>query len=443
MAHLGKHAVVIGASMGGLLAARALVDYYDEVTVLERDALPEAHEPRQGVPQGRHAHGLLARGREVLDQFFPGLSEEMVGQGAVYGDVVDEVLWFNHGVYLRNAPSVLQGLLISRPMLEDGVRRRVLQLPNLRLLEHSDAVEPVLDRVQGRVTGIRARLQRDAGNTQTINADLVVDASGRGSHSPTWLDALGYAKPREEGIQVQIGYMTRLYRRRPEHLAGKQAVIIAACQPGWRFGVILAQEDERWIVTLGGYLGDRPPPDEAGYIEFARSLPKPEIFEVIKGAEPLTLLTPYQFSANLRRHYEELSCFPEGLLVFGDALCSFNPIYGQGMTVACTEALALQECLAAGSQGIARRFFQASSKLIDIPWQIAVGGDLQHPAVEGKRTAQVQFINWYLAKLFQAAEHDAVLATRFLEVANLMKPPPSLMAPHIALRVWKGRRAAA
>src|SRR5246127_5985529 len=129
MAHLGKHAVVIGASMGGLLAARALVDYYEEVTVLERDTLPETHEPRKGVPQGRHAHGLLARGREVLDQFFPGFSEEMVGQGAVYGDVVDQVLWFNHGVYLRNAPSVLQGLLISRPMLEDGAAPRGSPLP--------------------------------------------------------------------------------------------------------------------------------------------------------------------------------------------------------------------------------------------------------------------------------------------------------------------------
>ena len=122
MAHLGRHAIVIGASMRGLLAARALADHYNEVTVLERDALPEAHEPRKGVPQGRHAHGLLARGCEVLDQLFPGLSEEMVAQGAVYGDVVDQVLWFNHGVYLRNAPSTLLGLLISRPMLEDGMR---------------------------------------------------------------------------------------------------------------------------------------------------------------------------------------------------------------------------------------------------------------------------------------------------------------------------------
>jgi 2-polyprenyl-6-methoxyphenol hydroxylase-like FAD-dependent oxidoreductase len=443
MAHFRRHAIVIGASMGGLLAARALADHYAEVTVLERDALPETREPRKGVPQGRHAHGLLARGREILDQLFPGLSEEMVAQGAIYGDVVDQVLWFNHGVYLRNTPSTLLGLLISRPMLEDGVRRRALQLPNLRLLEHSDALEPVFDRIEGRVTGVRVRRQPDSGDVETIDADLVVDASGRGSHGAAWLDALGYAKPREEGVQVHVGYMTRLYRRRPEHLPGKQAIVMAACRPGWRFGVILAQEDERWIVTMGGYLGDHPPIDEAGYIEFARSLPKSEIFEVIKDAEPLTSLTPYQFSANLRRHYEELSRFPEGLLVFGDALCSFNPIYGQGMTVACTEALALQECLAAGPRGIARRFFPAASKLIDIPWQMAVGSDLQHPAVAGKRTAQVRFINWYLAKLFQAAQHDAVLATRFLEVANLMKQPPSLMEPRIAVRVWKGSRAAA
>src|SRR6516165_3829472 len=211
MAHLGRHAIVIGASMGGLLAARALADHYDEVTVLERDTLPEAHEPRKGVPQGRHAHGLLARGREVLEQLFPGLSEEMVAQGAVYGDVVDQVLWFNHGVYLLNSPSALLGLLISRPMLEDGVRRRLLQLPNVRLVEHSDALEPVFDGAAGRVTGVRVQLQRDSDGAETMGADLVVDASGRGSHSPAWLDALGYAKPREEAVQVQIGYMTRLY----------------------------------------------------------------------------------------------------------------------------------------------------------------------------------------------------------------------------------------
>jgi 2-polyprenyl-6-methoxyphenol hydroxylase-like FAD-dependent oxidoreductase len=438
-----KHAIVIGASMGGLLAARALADYYGEVTVVERDALPDVYEPRKGVPQGRHAHGLLARGREVLEQLFPGFTEEMVAQGATSGDIVDKVLWFNHGFYLCNSPSKLFGLAISRPMLEGNVRRRLLQLPNVRLRERCAVLEPTFDRAQGRVTGVRVQSQGGSGGAQVMNADFVVDASGRGSSSPAWLDAWGYPKPREELIKINLGYVTRQYRRLPEHLRGKSGAIIAACPPDWRFGVILSQEGDRWIVTLGGYLGDHAPTDDNGFVDFARSLQKPEIFDLVRVAEPLCPLMPYQFSANLRRHYEELSRFPAGFLVFGDALCSFNPVYGQGMTVACMEALALRECLAAGTQEIAGRFLRAASQLIDIPWQIAVGSDLQHPRVEGKRTTQVRFINWYIAKLYRAAQDDAVLASRFLEVANLMRRPAALFDPQIAFRVWKGNRAPA
>jgi 2-polyprenyl-6-methoxyphenol hydroxylase-like FAD-dependent oxidoreductase len=441
MERRGKQAIVIGGSIGGLLAARVLAYFYDAVTVFERDALPDTYEPRKGVPQGRHAHGLLARGREVLDELFPGFSEDAVSQGAIYGDVVDDVLWFNYGVYLHNTPSSLKGLLISRPMLEELVRRSVLRLPNVRLQEQTEILEPICDRIAGRVTGVRA--QSLAGATEAIDCDLLVDASGRGSKSPIWLEALGYAKPREDSIRVDIGYMTRFYRRRPEHLPGKQAVILGACRPDWRFGVVLAQEQDRWIVTLGGYFGDYAPSDDAGYIEFARGLQKPDIFEVIRDAEPLTPLTPYRFAANLRRYYEELTRFPEGFLVFGDGLCSFNPIYGQGMTVASMEALALRQCLAVGSQEIAGRFFRAARPLIDIPWQIAVGSDLQHPDVEGKRPAQVRFVNWYLEKLFRAAQRDGRLATSFLEVANLLKQPTSLMDPKVAFLVWKGNHTTA
>lgn len=191
-------------------------------------------------------------------------------------------------------------------------------------------------------------------------------------------------------------------------------------------------------MTIGGYLGDQVPPDNSGFVEFARSLPKPEIFDVVKAAEPLSPLMPYQFNANMRRRYEELPSFPDGFLVFADAICSFNPVYGQGMTVACLEALALDKCLAAGADGLAGRFFRAASRLIDVPWQIAVNSDLQHPRVEGRRMLQIRFINWYIAQLYHAGQHDGVLATRFVEVANLMRQPEALLAPSIALRVWKG-----
>jgi len=439
MAHLGKHAIVIGASMGGLLAGRALADYYDEVTLVDRDALPLAREPRKGVPQGRHTHGLLARGREVLEELFPGFTAEMVAEGAVSGDVANDVLWFNHGFYLSNVHSELSGLAISRPMLENGARRRVLQLPNVRIRQRCNVLRPICDRDHNRVTGVEVAPRDGSDSVEMISSDLVVDASGRGSRSPLWLDALGYAKPREEQIKVNIGYKTRLYRRRSEDLHGKLGAIIAACRPDWRFGVILAQEGERWTVSLGGYFGDEAAADDFGFIEFARSLPKREVFEVIKDAEPLGPILPYQFSTNQRRYYEELSRFPECFVVCADALCSFNPIYGQGMTVASTEALKLGESVTKGSDGIGRRFFRAAGRLIDNPWQIAVGSDLQHERVEGKRTAQVRFVNWYIARLFQSANRDPVLATKFLEVANLTKAPSTLLSPAVAVRVWKGQ----
>jgi len=439
MGRLGSHAIVIGASMSGLLAGRALAEYYDKVTLVDRDATPLDCEPRKGVPQGRHTHGLLARGREVLEQLFPGFTDEIVAQGAVPGDLGEAVLWFNHGHYLCNAHSALAGLAVSRPMLENAVRRRVCQLSNVRIRQRCEVLGPICDADHGRVTGVEVAPHEGSVAVERMNGDLVVDASGRGSRCPAWLEGLGYAKPREERIKVNIGYRTRLYRRRPEHLPGKMAAIIAACPPDWHFGAILAQERERWTVSLGGYLDDEVPTDDSGYTEFARRLPQSEIFDVIRDAEPLGPILTYNFSTNQRRYYEELSRFPEGLLIFGDALCSFNPIYGQGMTVGCIEALTLRECLAGGSNEIGRRFFRAAKRLIDIPWQIAVGSDLQHQRVEGKRTAQISFVNWYIAKLFHSASRDPFLATKFLEVANLMKPPSALLSPPVVLRICKDR----
>lgn len=436
MKHLGQHAVVIGASMSGLLAARALSEFYAVVTVLERDAFPQSDIPRKGVPQGRHPHGLLARGRTVIENFFPGWTDEVVASGGVRGDIAGDVNWVGHGVTIKSAPSDLVGLLASRPVLEGHVRRRLMTLPNVRVIEKCAVQGLIADGSNAAITGVRVRI--GDGDEHAIMADLVVDASGRGSSSPAWLEGLGYVRPEEERIEIGIGYTTRIYRRRPTDLSGKLAVVIAGSGPNWRNGVILRHAEDRWIVAIGGYFGDHAPDDDQMFAAFAGSLPTSEIYDIVAHAEPLGDFVRYRYPANLRRRYERLPRFPNGYLVFGDAICSFNPVYGQGMTVAAQEAACLRDCLEAGDADLARRFFAAASTAIDTPWDIAVGNDLRHPQVVGPRSPKVRFINWYIGKLHMAARHDARLATAFLEVANLEAPPAQLLHPATVLRVIRG-----
>lgn len=441
MKRIGQHAVVIGASMGGLLAARVLADYYDAVTLLERDTFPEAGESRKGVPQGRHAHGLHARGRAVLEQLFPGFTHEMVVQGGIVLDISGEFRWYANGGFHQPTTSGLEGLVVSRPRLEAGVRARVLALPNVQVVENCDVSGVVASEDRARVTGVRL-VRRATGNTvEELVADLVVDATGRGSRSSAWLADMGYEQAEEERVQIDMGYTTRQYRRTPEQLSGGLGIAIAGAPPDGRNGVVIAQEGDRWIVTLGGFNGDFAPLDPQGFLEFARRLPTPEIYNLIKDAEPITEPLPYRFPANLRRRYERLTRFPEGYLVFGDAICSFNPVYGQGMTVAANEAVVLQECLVQGSADLAQRFFKGVSPVVDGPWSVAVGNDLQLPHVEGPRTRMDRFINWYIGKLHIAARNDASLSVAFLRVVNMMAPATSLLHPRMALRILRGNLA--
>jgi hypothetical protein len=314
--------------------------------------------------------------------------------------------------------------------------RRLLGLPNVRAIENC-AVQGLISGDDGSaITGVRVKVGN--GIEQTVMADLVVDAGGRGSASPAWLESLGYARPEEERIEIGIGYTTRVYRRRPTDLGGKLAVVIAGSGPNWRNGTVLFQAEDRWIVSVGGYFGDHAPDDPQTFAAYVGSLPTSDIHDIVARAEPLTDFVTYRYPANLRRRYERLTRFPKNYLVFGDAVCSFNPVYGQGMTVAAQEAALLHECLGEGDADLARRFFSSASTAIDTPWDIAVGNDLRHPQVQGPRSPKVRFINWYIGKLHMAARHDGMLATAFLRVANLEAPPTQLLHPAIVMRVVSG-----
>jgi 2-polyprenyl-6-methoxyphenol hydroxylase-like FAD-dependent oxidoreductase len=431
-------AIVIGASMGGLLAARVLSETFERVTVIDRDTLPEGSATRRGVPQGRQVHGLLARGFSALDELFPGLPDDLVAQGALIGDSLRDFHWYYDGHLLAPGPSGLMGLAVSRPLLEYTVRQRVGALAGVEIVDRVDAsgLATTVDRC--RVTGVQV-VSRGGGQPWTIPADLVVDATGRGSRAHVWLAKLGYVVPTEERVRVNVTYVTRHYERKPDDIGGRLGAV-SAWYPGKpRLGFMLAQEGDRFGLVLAGILGEEPPLHPEGYLSYARSLDSPDIAEIVTNARPLDDPVLMRFPANVRRRYERLREFPDRYLPFGDALCSFNPTYGQGMTVAALEALLLRRLLVDGQHRLARRFFRGAAKIINIPWALAVGGDLRFPAVEGRRPPMNRLVNGYLARYHAAAAHDPLLGTAFLRVANLIDPLPFLFAPGLVRRVLRHR----
>jgi 2-polyprenyl-6-methoxyphenol hydroxylase-like FAD-dependent oxidoreductase len=427
-----SHAVVLGASVAGLLAARALADHYDRVIVIDRDPLPSSFLPRPGVPHGRHLHGLHARGLEVLEELFPGITEELLSAGAVSADVLDQARLLLSGHRFRQASSGLRGVLCSRPLLEGQLRARVRALPQVRFLAASiTGLTSSADRT--RITGVR--IAPSLCPERTIETDLVVDATGRGSRTPIWLAELGYQRPTEDRVPIGLGYATRTFWLRAGALGRDVLVINGGTPDNSRSGFLAAQEGGRHTVTLAGILGDHPPTDRAGFTAFARSLAFPDIADAIDGAQALDDGVTFRFPASVRRRYETLAEFPSRLLVTGDAVCSFNPVYGQGMTVAALEAAVLRAQLAGRRVPDPRRWFRAIARVVDAPWQVAVGADLAYPEVEGRRTAQLRLVNSYVARLHAGASVDPALALAFVRVLGLLDPPEALMRPDRVLRV--------
>jgi len=433
---IGDHAVVLGASMAGLLTARVLARSFRRVTVFDRDAMPEIGVHRRGVPQDKHVHFLHPRGRQALDEFFPGLSARLIKQGAVTGDALGNIRWQLSGYQLRQADISLPGLLVSRPFLEGHVRARVSELPNVTLAERTDAIAVTATTDRRRVTGARVH-DTASGGEQAVPADLVIDATGRGSRVPLWLSELGYDQATVDRVDIGLGYATRLYRLRPGALGTDIAILTAGTPQNPRGGGLGAIEGERHILTIFGILGDHPPTDPAGFDAFAASLLFPDIADAIRDAQPLTDPVQFRFPASVRHRYERLRRFPNGLLVLGDAVCSFNPIYGQGMTAAAVQARTLQRLLARGKMPTPRRYFQAIAQTINTPWDIATGADLAFPQVPGARTAKIRMVNTYLPKLHAAATTDITLAQAFVRVIGMVDRPEGLLRPDRVLRVLR------
>ncbi|MGZ4676918.1 MAG: NAD(P)/FAD-dependent oxidoreductase [Acidimicrobiia bacterium] len=432
-----NHAVVLGASLAGLAAARVLSDHVDHVTVLDRDDLPDGPVPRKGVPQGRHAHGLLAAGGEVIGELFPGLDEQLVADGAQLLRAVADTRWYQFGGYrTRETTAELPAPFFSRPLLEHAVRRRVTALRNVEI-RTGVRVERLsgTDRVDGVVL---------AGG-DNLSADLVVDCTGRSSQVDTWMRDLGYAAPETSNVHIDMGYASRFLHRSPtDPVVGEWVVCVSSPPDVMRGGVMFPVDGDRWIVTLFGFHGHHPPTDDAGFLAFAEGLPTDDIASVLRQAAPATDAVPHRMASDQRRHFERLKRVPAGYVALGDVIASFNPVYGQGMSSALLQARALGSALGrvadVRSPSLPADFYKRAKKIVDMPWQIAAGGDFMMPETSGPKPPGTDLVNRYLAKAFVAAQHDPVVNDAVVRVQNLLAPPPSLMRPALMRRVLRGAR---
>lgn len=446
---VNHHAIVIGGSMAGMLTARVLADYFDRVTIIERDQLPAGPTARSGVPQARHLHVLLARGRAILEEMFPGFGAEMRDAGAHELDVANDTAWLTPGGWGINYPSAIKALTFTRDLLDWVVRGRVKANPPIRFLEECDVTGLLARDDRGAVTGVAVKFRPAAGDLagteKQLSAALVVDASGRASKLPIWLQALGYEAPAESVVNSHLGYASRLYKLPATMQPAFKGIFIQAAPPRHvRAGLAFPVEGGRWMVTLVGGDGDYAPTDEEGFLDFARSLRAPGLYDLIRDARPLTAISGYRNTENRRRHYERLARRPENLLIIGDGACAFNPVYGQGMTTAALGAQLLAELLhqqrrqrgADDLTGLAERFQKRLAKINHAPWMLATGEDYRYRSTEGG-TAKVsdRLTHRYLDHVFQLATRSEAVRERFLQVQGMLKPPIALFHPAVALRV--------
>lgn len=416
-------AAVIGGSVAGLLAAKVLAAHYEQVVIFDRDDL-SAPGHRKGTPQAHHVHVLLAAGSAVLERQFPGLFERIAAHGGRYVDMSQHNNWFHFGVWKRRFECGVRAHAQSRLLLEAELRRSVLSLLNVRVRRSA------IERVSWHE---RPRLFTQGG--EPVDVDFVADASGRGSKTPDWLEAAGFARPREEAVNVGVSYTSARYR-----FQGKRDWMGLLVYPeppaGRRAAAVLPTETGEVIVSQFGWCGEKAAAEDAAFAEFAGSLPQPEVAEFLAQSERVSDFYGYQYREARLRHYAELPRHAPATVVLGDALCSVDPVFGQGMTVAALAAEALEHALAErGGGDPARAYWREAPRAYRGAWQLSTGEDFRYSEVSGARPFGTAFAHWYTGHVHRLASVDDDVYRRFARVMHLLEPPAHLFHPSVARKV--------
>ncbi|WP_255307904.1 NAD(P)/FAD-dependent oxidoreductase [Streptomyces marincola] len=432
------HGLVLGGGLAGMLAARVLRRHLDQVTVIERDALPDGPQHRKGLPQARHSHLLWSGGARLIDSLLPGTTERLKAAGAQRIGVYRNMVSLTSYGWQQRFPETQFLYAASRPLLDWTIRDLTLADPAITLRQRTEAVALLGDAT--RVTGVTIR-DLDDGASTDLTADVVVDTTGRGSRLAQWLDALDVPPPQEDVVDSGITYATRVYRA-PGRSAGAFPMVSVHSdyrtrQPG-RFGLILPVENGQWIVTLSGTRGSEPPTDEAGFAAFAKELAHPLISELIGLATPLTPVQGSRSTANRRRYFERNSVWPGNLIALGDSVAGFNPVYGHGMSAAARSAAALDRALQRnlGTPDLATSALRGISRAVDDPWNLATAQDIFYPncridADDPRLEEELNSQERFTELVCTAGLKTAPVAAAVAGVSALAAPATSLQSPAV------------
>ncbi len=431
---LTDRAVVIGGSIAGLLSARVLADRFTSVTIIETDKLPDLPTARIGVPQSVQPHILFTKGYRILGELFPNIEEQLKIKGAISIDWTREFNHFSRQEWNATSsfPSDLISVSCSRPLLEWSIRQQLANYANIHFIDQHRVTGLLSHPSEARITGVE--LRSVTGDRQELLASLVVDASGRRSAAPNWLQELGFTPPPETIINPFLGYATRRYREPAGFKSNWKVMLISQSPPnGKKLGYLAKIEGGEWIATLGGYGGDFPPLDDRGFLDFARSLPSLEFYNAIKDAEPTSRIYAHRATANRLRHYEKIK-LPQGFVCLGDAVCALCPVYGQGMTVSAIAATILRDWM---SDLKPARFQKKLAKSNSLSWMLATGQDLRFETTQGgsKPIKSGGFFTSYTERLLKLTNSDPKMNALLMEVAHLLKSPLALYHPQVAWKV--------
>ncbi|MYT24386.1 hypothetical protein GTW69_29570 [Streptomyces sp. SID7760] len=428
------HAVVLGAGLAGLLAARALAQRFARVTVVERDELADTGPAfRPGVPQSRHVHVLWSRGLDLMEGLLPGVTRELLAAGAALMESPRDFLWLSPADWFQPVPGS-RILIGSRELLDWTVRREVLRDERIRVRSGATVTGLVAGPDGRSVTGVRLR------EGDPLPARFVVDATGRTSRAPAWLAALGHPAPATTRYDSHLAYSSRYYEIPPDPARRWQGIYVQGRPENPRGGVLVPLDDGRWLVTLTGNGEHAPPTGEEEFLDFTRTLRSPVLHDALRDAKPLSAPTGYRNTANEWRHFERLDRWPAGFVVIGDAVCRVNPVYGQGMTVTALAA----DALAGAIRGLAPREIAAASRRIqrrtaavsDVAWQIATSEDMRYPETDGPPPDRAtKVLQAYMSRVIVGANADPEISRPFFGVLSLSLSPNVLLSPATVVRV--------